>query len=265
MIDVHAHLTLGYFTEKEIQEILQELKERNQKVCVVAETRKDFEEILKLPREIVFYFVGLHPINPQTGSSVTVLEWNQVAGEMQELASKGLVDGIGEIGLDFSPHAFKCKDNIQEEKESQMHVFKEQLLIAQKYNLVVNVHSRQSGHYCIEIMQDLQIERAILHAFDGKVKYALSACSKDPLYFFSLPAIVQREAAFQKLAKSIPLDHLLLESDAPALASVKGNRSSPLDIKTTMSYIAQLRNMDENELEAIIKANNDRLFKTLRE
>ncbi|KAJ3325179.1 MutS-like protein [Boothiomyces sp. JEL0866] len=252
MIDSHCHLYEPHFTTDEIHNILETMEQRGIKCISVSETVKDISRVMELASTFpntYIAFVGIHPI--QSSESVTVKDLDlQILEDM----IKSHAVGIGEIGLDFSPHVV-C-DPIQ--KEEQIKVFRLQLELAKKYNVFVNVHSRQAGHYVIDIMSEMGMEKVILHAFDGKLKYARKAVECG--WLFSIPGSVQREIHFQKLVSELPLHCLILESDAPALGPIKGVKASPLDLEGTAEYVAKLKRVTAEELLCVPSGKHLKLF-----
>ena len=101
-------------------------------------------------------------------------------------------------------------------KELQMEAFVRQITVAKKYNLPVNIHSRYAGHYCIDVLIQQGVTKALLHAYDGNLKSVKKALAAG--YYFSIPASVRDDESFQRLAKNIPLSSMLLETDSPALS-----------------------------------------------
>ena len=177
--------------------------------------------------------------------------------ELTFLLSRHEAVGIGEIGLDFSPHVIHGDEEC---KLEQIKVFEKQLLLAKEHHCYVNVHSRQAGHYVIEILERLKIEKVILHAFDGKTKYAVQAVAKNPKWFFSIPGSIQRDSKVQELVKQLPIHALLLESDAPALGPRKGEKATPLNIVETLQFVATLKDVSKAELMTILDMNNHKVI-----
>ena len=97
-----------------------------------------------------------------------------------------------------------------------MEAFARQIAVAKKYNLPVNVHSRYAGHYCIDVLIEQGVTKALLHAYDGNLKSVKKALAAG--FYFSIPASVRDDATFQRLAKNVPLSNMLLETDSPALS-----------------------------------------------
>ncbi|EPZ31064.1 TatD family domain-containing protein [Rozella allomycis CSF55] len=264
--DCHCHLVNRYFSKEAIDTILKRCANDIHLVCV-AENEDDFDELLQLKAQNcnISICLGLHPIQAEINNdlqihrSICEKDWEKIQFKFADCLHTSRCDGIGEIGLDFSPHIFQANKNvsIEKQKEDQLLVFKKQLELAKKFDLFVNVHSRQAGHYAIEVLEEYEIRRCILHAFDGKFKYALRACANG--WFLSIPGNVKRSDKFQKMARELPLENILIESDAPALSAFPGERSSPLDVIDTLNFVAELRKIDKNTLMRQIEANFARL------
>ena len=122
---------------------------------------------------------------------------------------------LGEVGLDFSPHVA----NSDEAKATQRHFLRHQVAVASELNLPVNVHSRSAGRPVIDLLEECNASNVCLHAFDGSNRVAKRGIANG--YYFSIPASVVRSKQKQELVMLLPLDVMLLESDAPALAPIK--------------------------------------------
>jgi TatD DNase family protein len=252
MLDVHAHLLPNYFSDQELTDIGQKMELARIQCIVVTEHQEEFEDLLRLSRscDSVVPFAGLHPIQPH--GSIKLEDFKRAESELRSLLNSKCIKGIGEIGLDFSPHVLTGDAELQ--KREQIEVFKQQLQLAKEFDVFVNVHSRQAGHYAIQVLKEVGNTKVILHAFDGKLKY-VKQCASLP-WFFSVPGSIQRSEKTKEIALQLPLSQILLESDAPALGPRKNEKASPLDILETLEFIAQLRNIDRKELEIIIDRNN---------
>ena len=178
--------------------------------------------------------------------------------------------GIGECGLDYTPHVLKQLketknvDDDEKIKEEQKLVLKKQIEKAVEYNLPLNVHSRSAGHHTITFLSENGANNVLFHAFDGRPSYAKKACDKYDNYLFSIPPSVHRSPQKQKLIRQLPIDHLLLETDSPALSPIKGERNVPINISYSIQYIASIKNMNENQVRQITTKNALKLFKRLK-
>lgn len=145
-------------------------------------------------------------------------------------------------------------------KQRQRAVFEAQLQLAKELDLCVNVHSRNAGHHAIAMVEESGVARAVFHAFDGKPVYAERAVREHESYFFSVPPSVVREPSFQALVRVLPLSHLLLETDAPALPPVQRTRNVPENLRLSCSEVARLKQVREELVAAVTSENARRLF-----
>lgn len=104
-----------------------------------------------------------------------------------------------------------------------------------------------------------------MHAFDGRAIYAERALDDYPgLLYFSLPPSIVRTPSFAKLARRLPLDRLLLESDAPALAAVPQTRNEPAELPRALHMLAGLKGLDVEHVRQVLLHNSYTLFPRLR-
>lgn len=227
------------------------------------------------------FCIGIHPV--QHGHSVT-----KDALDVEELLLSSLkrletaVVGIGECGLDFSPHIVRPSyprfnappspvavaaaathppHSWTEEdlKSSQRKMFQAQINLAISLSLPLNIHSRSAGHHAIQMILESNSPPSLFHAFDGKPSVALKAISHG--HFFSIPPSVLHNESFQKLVSVLPLSSMLLESDSPALGPVKGERNVPGNIKVSASEIARIKSLPVEQVVEILDENALKLFR----
>lgn len=161
--------------------------------------------------------VGLHPLQPSPNGdprpvSVTAPLFEQ---NRHAIASAAIhCAGVGEVGLDFSPFISKAPDGHAQMSE-QTRVFVAQIHVANSVAKTLNVHSRSASRQAIETLRSFATSaRVLLHAFDGASKSARLAIESG-FYFSFPPSFV---AADVRWLDVVPLDRLVLETDAPALA-----------------------------------------------
>ncbi|XP_010788151.1 putative deoxyribonuclease tatdn3, partial [Notothenia coriiceps] len=159
-----------------------------------------------------------------------------------------------QIGLDFTPW---CAPSHQD-REDQMSVFIKQLSVAKELQLPVNVHSRSAAKVTIETMREQGISRALLHNFAGKPSVALEGVKAG--FFFSFPPAVCRNHQRDKLIKQIPLEHICLETDSPALGLDKLERNEPCNIALCCRHIADVKGLSTQTVQIVTAQNALRLF-----
>lgn len=240
-IDVHTHLT-----DKAFDTDRKEVIERSGCVALInngysaADNRATLALAKKYP--LVKKAFGLHPDQA----------WNLSEKEVDEeivWIRKHKPVGIGEIGLDF----------LYENHEKQITAFKKFISLALELDLPMIVHSRKAEKEVLDVLEDMHAKKVILHCFSGKLKLVDRAEKLG--YFFSIPCIVVHSLHFQELVKRVSITKLLTETDAPFLSPIKGERNEPKYIPKTVAKIAEVKGMDEKEVENSIFANYQRLFR----
>jgi len=177
------------------------------------------------------------------------LNWN----EMPELIlkEKDNIVAVGEIGLDFKA---VTKENAGEDIEC----FRAMLFAAQEAGKPVIIHSRKAENEVVDIISEYNVT-AVLHCFSGKLSVAKKAL-ENPHVYFSIPLIIGHSEHFQHIARIVPLNRLLTETDSPFLP-IKGKEiSEPADIRYTVEKIAQIKGMSNEEMENTLLANYKRVF-----
>ncbi|CAN8063357.1 unnamed protein product [Agarophyton chilense] len=243
MIDTHAHLTDSEFSA-DLEDVISRAHAVGvQHIVCVSESLSDARKALELSKQYagtVHPALGLHP------EHVATLSETQASVELQgvlELMQAAVV-AIGEVGLDFSPRVLSQAPNAEQAKRQQRNIFASFLQHAQQTGLPLTVHSRSAGHYALSQICEASAEApltAIMHAFDGRTIHAVNALKQmvERLYF-SIPPSIVRSNSKVKLVRQVPLERLLLESDAPALAAVAQQRNEPAEMVKVVDMIAAI-------------------------
>jgi TatD DNase family protein len=166
---------------------------------------------------------------------------------------------VGEIGLDqtnpSSPSGSKYPA-----MEIQLPVFEKQLMIAKEHDLPVVVHSRGVEKRVAEICRSFGITRALFHCFTGDA--AALEVVLDCGYFVSFSGIVTFSPAVRDLARRVPLDRLLIETDTPYLAPVphRGKTNRPAWAALVGEAVASIKGQPAGQLQSALLDNFNRLF-----
>jgi len=251
LIDSHAHLDMEEFREDLPKVLARALEAGLTEIISVGTDLNSSVKALELARKHSFIFstVGYHPHNAKE-AGMKVLE------TLADLASDPKVVAWGEIGLDF----FRRHSS----PESQIEVFERQLDIAGELSLPVIIHDREAHEQLRVILGKRSLPRAgVIHCFSGD--HALARFAVEKGFYISIPGTVtySKAAQVREVAAGVPLERLLLETDAPYLAPVphRGKRNEPAFIKYTALEIARLRQMDFEELGRATSENARTLFK----
>ncbi|XP_071080507.1 putative deoxyribonuclease TATDN3 isoform X1 [Haliotis cracherodii] len=260
-VDVHSHLTDEVFTE-DIEKVISEAKKVGVAASlVVAENEHQYDQVLHLADrfpDFVLPCLGVHPVQGDPTQERRSANLQDITNT-EALIDKhhGRLGAVGEVGLDFTPRF--CRE--EGDKEMQKLVLTRQVEIAQKHDLPLNVHSRSAGRPTIALLKELGASKVLMHAFDGKPSVGMEGVKAG--FYFSIPPSVTRTEDREKFVRQIPIDHLLLETDAPALAPVKQTRNTPSNIVLSCEYIAKVKKMDPSDVRQITTQNAIKLFPKL--
>ncbi len=196
----------------------------------------------------LFPAYGLHPI---------VLESHrqQHIDELRAWIERERPIAIGECGLDF----FIDDPRVDE----QMAYFEPQLLLAREFDLPVIVHARRAVDAVIAAIRKAGGIRGVVHSFSGSVQQARQLWQLGFLVGLGGPVTYERATRLRKLAATMPIDYLLLETDSPDQPDSRhrGQRNEPSRLVDVLETIAQLRGGDPLDIAAATTANAERLFR----
>lgn len=161
---------------------------------------------------------------------------------------------VGECGLDFFVEGLDA--------QSQHDYFEGQLKLAHEFGLPVIVHARRAVDAVIAASKRIGNLRGVVHSFSGSPEQARQLWQLGFLIGLGGPVTYERANRLRKLAATMPLEHLLLETDAPDQpdAGIRGQRNEPARLATVCETIARLRNEDPAVIAAATTANAQRLF-----
>jgi TatD DNase family protein len=250
-VDTHAHLFFNNFDGEVDQVIDRAINEGIDYILVPSTDLKTAEQVAELTEkyDIVYGAVGVHPHNTK--------EWdNSWLEKIEELCNNEKIVAIGEIGLDYyydySP------------KEKQLEAFKAQIDLALKLDLPIIVHNRDSdddlmkviGEYCSSGL------KAQFHCFNSTTKNARELINMNYMISFTGNITFKKADELRKLVKSVGLDHLLLETDAPFMTPVplRGKRNEPSNVKYIAEKIAEIHETNVKEVAHITSLNAFKLF-----
>ena len=161
---------------------------------------------------------------------------------------------VGECGLDFFVEGL--------DSEAQEFYFEAQLQLAREFDLPVIVHARRAVDAVIAAIRKIDGLRGVVHSFSGSAEQAAQLHKLGFLLGLGGPVTHERANRLRKLAATMPLEQLLLETDSPDQpgAAHRGERNEPAYLPEVLDVIAGLRAMERDELAAATTANAERLF-----
>ena len=174
--------------------------------------------------------------------------------ELREWLQQGDAVAVGECGLDYFVEGL--------DQPTQQEYFDQQLILAREFNLPVIVHARRAVDAVIASIRRVGGLRGVVHSYSGSEEQAQQLWKLDFMIGLGGPVTYERAQRLRRLVVQMPLEHLLLETDAPDQpdADIRGQRNEPARLAGISATIAALRDMDPVELAAVTSRNAQRLF-----
>ncbi|MGL5615237.1 MAG: TatD family hydrolase [Sarcina sp.] len=250
IFDSHAHYHSEQFDEDR-EALIEELKKEN--VVYIMDCGADIEgskkavELAK-ENEIFYAAVGIHPTE---AFDVT----DESIEKIRNLAKNEKVKAIGEIGLDY----------YWEENPStsdQKIAFRRQMALAEELNLPVIIHDRDSHNDTLEVIKDFPNVKGVVHCFSGSAEMAKECVKRG--YYIGITGVITFNNAKKiiKVCEEIDIEKILVETDAPYMAPVpmRGKRNQSNYIEYVIEKIAEIKNMEAEEVSRITIENAKKLF-----
>jgi TatD DNase family protein len=251
LVDSHCHLNFPEFTEN-MPSVLQAMRDNgvNHALCIGV-TLEKFPQVLAIAEahDHIWATVGIHPDNEDVEEADV--------DRLLELADHPKVIGIGETGLDY----FRLTGDLEWQRER----FRTHIRAAIACNKPLVIHTRNAAEDTLRILREEGAERCggVMHCFTESQEVADQAMELG--FYISLSGIVtfKNAQALKEVAKNIPLDRMLVETDSPYLAPVpfRGKTNQPAYVKHVAEHIADLRGISLNEVAEATTRNFFRLFK----
>ena len=248
LIDSHCHLNFPDLAQR-LPEILASMAEAGvDKAIAISVSRQSFEEVHAIAQNHpnIYATVGIHPDDPE--AEEFSLE------ELLERAARPKVVAIGETGLDYH----WCKGDLAWQHQR----FALHIEAANRSGLPLVVHTRDAAEDTMRLLREHQAHAGVIHCFTEDVHAAKLAL--DLGFYISFSGIVtfKNATAIQEAARYVPLDRLLVETDAPYLAPVpkRGKPNEPAYVRHTAAFVAQLRGDSLENIAQATTANCLRLF-----
>jgi TatD DNase family protein len=253
LFDSHAHLTFEQFSEEERKEVLQRaLSAGITSIMNIATTLPQLEagwELQKISGDVSLYCAASTTPHDTTGID------DPFFAIVGDAARTGRIAAIGETGLDFFHRT--------EYKAEQRTVFVRYAQLAQETSLPLIVHCREAFPELFDILRDFGTSvRGVLHCFTGTKDEAKVLL--DLGWYISLSGIVTfpKSEPLREVARFLPLDRLLIETDSPFLAPQpqRGHRNEPAFMRYTAEAVAALKGTSFEEIATITSRNAKELF-----
>ncbi|WP_284140711.1 MULTISPECIES: TatD family hydrolase [unclassified Virgibacillus] len=255
LFDTHVHLNAEQFKEDRDEVIKRAFAAGVTRMAVVGFDRETIPLAIEIAEQhdAIYAAVGWHPVDAIDMTDEDLV-W------LEELTAHPKVVALGEMGLDY--HWDKSPKDIQKQ------VFRKQIQLAKKVNMPIIIHNREATEDIIEILQaeNAATVGGIMHCYNDAVDY-VQACL-DMNFYISLggPVTFKNAPLPKEVAVHVPLNRLLIETDAPFLAPHpnRGKRNEPAYVRLVAEKIAALRGMKLEEIGKITTENACTLFRINR-
>lgn len=248
LIDTHAHIDM---LEAPLAETVKLMAEYNVKKAVIPAVEvATLDKVLETAAAYTDFYamVGIFPTEAKTYTQ-------EVEEKLVELAKNSKVKAVGEIGLDY----YWDKSFVDIQKE----VFVKQIRLANRLNLPIVVHDREAHKDTFDLLKEHnQGSKVLFHCFSGSVEFMRECVKQD--WYIALGGVVTFKNAqkMKDVARDVPLERLVLETDAPYLTPVpyRGKSNTPAYVYYVAEEIAKLRNMPVEELIGATTENAEKFF-----
>ncbi|WPL19149.1 putative deoxyribonuclease YjjV [Thiorhodovibrio winogradskyi] len=245
MLDTHCHLDFSAF-DQDRTEVLARARASGVLAIlipgVISATWQGVLDLCQRSHGSCFPALGLHPLFITAHQPADIDRLRERLRQQPPIA-------IGEIGLDFADR--DC------DRDTQRWYFTRQLILAREFNLPVLLHVRKAHDEVIQVLRTAQLRGGIAHAFNGSLQQAQAYLALGFKLGFGGMLTFGRSRKLRHLARELPLEALVLETDAPdmTVASHQGQRNSPEYLPEVLAALAGVRTESLDELAKATTAN----------
>jgi TatD DNase family protein len=249
MIDTHCHLDMKEF-DADREAVIRRARDAGfEALITVGSDLEGAIRAMKIAEEYDFVHasIGIHPHDAKDFTE-------NIYSDLLEWSKKKKVVAIGETGLDYhydhSP------------REVQREVFRQHLRLASEAGLPVIIHSREAREDTLRILRESGVNNGVFHCFSGDAGMAEEVMEMGFYISLAGPVTFSKAAQLEEVARFVPDEYLLTETDAPYLSPVpfRGKRNEPAYMEHTLRRIAALRNISFDDADRITTLNAKRLF-----
>ena len=247
LVDTHCHIDSDRY-DKDRDVILREIEENLEFAVNIGYDLDSSKRSVELADRYKFMYavVGVHPTDINGYN-------DELEENLEKLAENPKVVAIGEIGLDY--HWMK------DEKEEQKKIFRRQLELSRRVKKPVVIHTRDATADTIEILKEYKDIKGILHCYPGSYESALELMDN---YYFGIGGVVtfKNSKKTVEAVSKIPLDRLVIETDAPYLTPTpfRGKRNHPIYVEYVAQKIAEIKGVSYEEVVRVTTENAMKVY-----
>lgn len=250
IIDTHCHLDHERFNADREQIITTCLTSGVVKIVVPAVASTNWDSVLQLcqSNKMLYPALGLHPLFTDRHTDKDIASLDTYLQQYPVVA-------VGEIGLDFYDKG--------SDKNKQLALFEQQLSLAEKHQLPVILHVRKAHAQVLSCLKKYRLYGGIAHAYNGSLEQAREYIKLGFKLGFGAVLTYEKATKIRRLAIELPVDSIVLETDAPDMTGAlhQGERNSPAYLPETLSVLADLRSISQDQLAKQTTTNAHDVFR----
>ncbi|WP_368653541.1 TatD family hydrolase [Ornithinibacillus sp. 4-3] len=252
LFDTHMHLNARQYTDDREEVIARAFSAGVTHMLVVGFDRETIPLAIEIAEKYdnIYAAVGWHPVDAIDCTDEDLV-W------IEELTKHPKVVALGEMGLDY--YWDKSPKDVQKE------VFRKQIRLAKKLDMPIIIHNREATEDIVTILQEEDAKEVggIMHCYSDSTAYMKDCLDMNFYIGLGGPVTFKNAKEPKQVAVEVPLDRLLIETDAPYLAPHpnRGKRNEPAYVKLVAEQIAELRGQS---LADIAKATTENAFRVFR-
>ncbi len=246
MVDSHCHLDFKNFN-KDRDAVIDRARESG--IVMMVNSGIDYpsnKRALDLAAKYDFIYptLGLSPNSVQELSDQDV---QAILDQMRDNA--GAAVGIGEAGLDY----YRCTDAAA--RNRQVEVFRKVIALARSLDIPLTIHARNTEQIVFDMVKDL--EKVVFHCYSGTIDTMRQAVDRG--FYVSLATVICKSAQHQVLARNLPLENMLVETDSPFLTPKTG-RNEPAYVLESVKLIARIKGVAPADVARATTRNARKIF-----
>jgi len=250
MIDAHCHLEQEDY-DSDRAEVIRECRKKLRAIVTCCADPRDWEITESMAKEykgFVYAIAGIHPEFIKNFEKNEIKDFIEV---IKKAAKQRTIIAIGEIGLDY----YWIKDAVNRDRQKDL--FVRMIELSKELNLPVVVHSRDAVLECIAILEEqgMKNKKVLMHLM-GDRDYIERIVKNG--WMISIGPGVLKSKGTRKIARDVPLTHLMLETDSPWFGF--GERGNPLNVIKAAEKVAEIKKISVEDVEKATDKNTIEFF-----
>lgn len=246
--DSHCHITCDRLYTR-IDEIIENIQSKNVTSCMIMCTSpEELERAKKIKEKYPFFKVAFGWF-PSDAKEIKEKEIQYLIDQTPYL------DCLGEIGLDY--YWDTSFNDLQKE------LFIKQIQIANKHNLPISIHMRESTKDCMDILKQYAKTKIIFHCFSGSKETMMECLKMNSMISFAGPITFKNARQAPDCIEACPIDRIITETDSPYLTPVpyRGKENEPMYVEYVAKKICEIKQLDEVSACKQIEENFNSIFR----